>query len=128
VLSLRLARGTVAWLKGGKGVGDFVIRLGFFALPCWIAWTLVMAVKELMWVVVAAWCIAAWRAAPPAKPRTTPPLRPPAPSKGEEAGQETRPSVGEGGVTTRRVHSWPDPEHPRRTHVRVEEIPADSEQ
>jgi hypothetical protein len=128
VLSLRLARDAVAWLKGGKGIGDFVIRLAFLALPCWIAWALVMAVKELMWVVALSWCITAWRAAAPAKPRTPPPPRPPAPTEPEEAGHEAHLSVGEGGVTARRVITWPDPERPNRTHVRVEQADTDTPQ
>ncbi|MFI0939159.1 hypothetical protein [Streptomyces sp. NPDC021020] len=122
ILSVRLARGTVAWLKAGKSVGDFLIRLGFLALPLWILWTLVAATRALLWILAAVWCIAAWRAAQPAKARTPPPPRPFTSSGGEEAGQETHTEIG-GGV---RVVSTPDPAHPTRIHVRVEQANADA--
>jgi hypothetical protein len=121
ILALRLAQGTVSWLKAGKGIGDFAIRLGFLALPLWIAWSLVMATRALLWAVAVLWCIAAWRAAQPAKPTPTPPPRPPTPSRPQEAAQEPAPESG--GVV--RVISTPDPHNPARTHVRVieEETP-----
>lgn len=90
ILALRLAQGTVAWLKAGKGVGDFLIRLGFLLVPLWVLYSLVMATRALLWVVAAVWCIAAWRAAEPAKNPTTPPPGPPTPPRREEAGQESR--------------------------------------
>jgi hypothetical protein len=123
-LSLRLARGTVAWLQAGKGVGDFLIRLGFLSLPLWVLYALVMATRALLWVVAVLWCIGAWRAAAPAKSRTTPPPRSPAPSRPEEAAQGTAPESG-GGV---RVISTPDPANPARTRVRVEDVDTDAPQ
>jgi hypothetical protein len=123
ILSMRIARGTVAWLQAGKGIGDFVIRLAFLVLPIWIAWSLLMATRALLWVLAVIWCIAAWRAAEPAKPKAKPTPAPPpgapAPSRREEAGQETHPESGGVGASTRRVMTWPDPDHPHRTHVRV---------
>lgn len=67
-LGLRIGRGITEWLKAGKTVGDFLIRIAFLALPLWILWTLVMAARSLLWLVAAIWCIAAYRAVPgPAK-------------------------------------------------------------
>ena len=118
ILSLRIARGTVAWLKAGPKISDFVVRLIFLGIPVAVVWWLLSASLAFMWVLAALWCAGAWRAAEPAKRRTPPPPRPPTPSRPEEAAQEAAPESG-GGV---RVISTPDPDQPNRTHVRVIDI------
>lgn len=117
ILSVRLARGTVAWLTAGEKISDFVVRLIFLGIPVVVVWSLLRLSLAFMWVLAALWCIAAYRAAQPAKPSAPPPPAAPAPSRPKEAGHETPPGSG-GGV---RVISTPDPDNPARTHVRVVE-------
>lgn len=67
-LVVRMARGSVEWLKAGEKASDFVVRLVFLALPLVLVWCLVAASRAFLWVLAALWIIAAWRAVPqPAK-------------------------------------------------------------
>ncbi|MER6112411.1 hypothetical protein [Streptomyces hirsutus] len=66
-LGWKTARGIVDWLKAGEKVSDFVIRLVFLGIPVAIAWSLLTASTAVMWGFVVLWCIAAWRAAQPAR-------------------------------------------------------------
>ncbi|WP_328981756.1 hypothetical protein OG258_19880 [Streptomyces mirabilis] len=117
ILFWRMARGIVEWLKAGSKVSDFLIRLAFLGIPLGVLYSALTASRLFMWALVTLWLIWAYRAA--SSPSPTAPPAPPA--KDEEAGQpETKTDLPGGGVE-RRIITWPDPDNPHRTHVRVVE-------
>ncbi|MEV5289935.1 hypothetical protein AB0K64_01685 [Streptomyces sp. NPDC053741] len=75
-LALSMAKGTVEWLKAGEKASDFLVRLTFLVIPVGIVWGLLSASRAVMWVLVAIWCIAAWRAVQPAQGEKEPDLHP----------------------------------------------------
>jgi len=68
LLATRLAKGVVAWMQAGEKASDFIVRLVFLALPAVLLWSILAISLSFMWIVVAVWIVAAWRAVPgPAK-------------------------------------------------------------
>ncbi|MFI2757817.1 hypothetical protein ACH5A3_02905 [Streptomyces echinatus] len=93
VLTWRIARGTVLWLKAGEKVSDFLIRLAFLAIPLGIVWSLLAATRAVMWLSVVVWCIAAWRAAPKEEPAAPSPQESSEPAAEEEPEEDDSPKV-----------------------------------
>ncbi|MFC4609742.1 hypothetical protein ACFO9E_18255 [Streptomyces maoxianensis] len=83
-LALHLARGVVEWLKAGSGAGDFVIRLGFLAVPLVLVWSFLVASRSIMWLLAAIWLIAAWRRVQP-EAAVPSPQESSEPAKGDDA-------------------------------------------
>ncbi|MFE4991408.1 hypothetical protein ACFRH4_08660 [Streptomyces mirabilis] len=69
-LIVKTGRGTTTWLRAGEKFSDFVVRVLFLAVPVGIVWSLLVATKAVMWILVVLWCIAAWRAGQPAQEKS----------------------------------------------------------
>ncbi|MGW4437030.1 hypothetical protein ACWELO_14900 [Streptomyces sp. NPDC004596] len=69
LLSLGMARGTVAWFKEGKGPVDFLVRLAFLLGGLAMLWGFIRTAPVLMFGVTTWWVIAAFRKGKPEQPK-----------------------------------------------------------
>ncbi|WP_125935299.1 hypothetical protein [Streptomyces sp. WAC 06738] len=68
------AAALAGWVRAADSRGGSALRLGLLLAVGWLAWRLIHRVPVLLWALVSAWGIAAWRTAPatvPSAPQET---------------------------------------------------------